>query len=193
MIRHCTILLCLVALASGAVTAQEAPPSFVPPGPMPMMPPGPGSVGPQAPHVSQIQAPDAKPWTKIRDKSGKLLVQRNPFWPVDAPPPSTTGNTTEENVKKIDLDVVDWSLAEKELKDVKIITDTKGNHLVAIRGGSIIAGIGETISVTVGSNLYTWKVRDISTKNGLKIDRQGVRPVPKLRLVKLDNTDWRNI
>jgi len=176
LLLHLAPFATVAALIAGTAHAQEAP--FAPPAPPSM--PGFGSAGIQ-PHAPQAPTAEARPWAKIRDKKGDLLVPRNPFWPVEATPMPGTGRVdhVEENGQpQINTAVIDWPMAEKELKDLKIIKGTR-ELFIAINGGSQVVGAGESVSIIVGSNLYTWKVRDISTSDGLKVDRISVRPAQK--------------
>ena len=98
---------------------------------------------------------------------------RDPFWRVGYVP----REIVKAQKQAAAIITENWDDAEQQL-NVSAIQPGPSDRIFAIVNGKVLEP-GGSISVLYRNFIYTWKVRTISKKDGIKLDRQTARHAEK--------------
>ncbi len=105
-----------------------------------------------------------------KDASKKSVeTKRDPFWPVGYQPEEKKSEA--EVVAKISGE--GWSGAMKQIV-INGVSSRAGDEYIAVINGEI-KNVGESVSVRLGSSVYTWVVDSIKPPSSVKLRRVSVQ------------------
>jgi hypothetical protein len=100
---------------------------------------------------------------------------RDPFWPIgyrlEEPLTVAPGKASTKSV--VESGKADWSQAMKLIL-ISGVSSRAGNEFFAVVNGQI-KSVGDTVSVSMGGRIYTWKIYEISPPSSVKLRRISVQ------------------
>lgn len=96
---------------------------------------------------------------------------RDPFWPVGFKPASLSEKTENETAQQTSVSDADWDAAKRQL-NISGTSRINGQQAVIINGLTYLAG--NTVSVKIGNNSYSWEIREIRADGAVIFERKNL-------------------
>ena len=97
--------------------------------------------------------------------------KRDPFWPIGFKPKYAIRSVSQGSPKAIPSN--SWNEAMKKVV-INGVSSRKNNEFFAVINGDV-KQVGDTVSVRLGTSVYTWAVDDIESPGSVKLRRLSVR------------------
>ena len=98
--------------------------------------------------------------------------KRDPFWPVGYMPKQTFRSVSQQGSPKV-TPLNSWNEAMKKVV-INGVSSRTDNEFFAVINGDV-KRVGDTVSVRLGSSVYTWAVDGIESPGSVKLRRLSVR------------------
>lgn len=104
-------------------------------------------------------------------RSQPVVEKRDPFWPIGYMPRQSVRSIPRASVKT--APVTGWNEAMKQVVINGVSSGIDNEHFAVINGD--VKRVGDTVSVRLGTSVYTWAVDGIENPGSVKLRRLSVR------------------
>jgi hypothetical protein len=101
----------------------------------------------------------------------RAVEKRDPFWPIGFKPKYAIRSVSQGSPKAIPSN--SWNEAMKKVV-INGVSSRKNNEFIAVINGEV-KQVGDTVSVSIGTSVYTWAVDAIESPGSVKLRRLSVR------------------